>query len=79
MITVEQSRAARALLNWNQEYLAKKASLIPATIRNFELRAKHVSDRIPKAVCEALEKAGVEFIDADRTGGVGVRMKRRRR
>jgi transcriptional regulator with XRE-family HTH domain len=78
MITVAQSRAGRALLNWSQTNLANKAGLSLATIRNFELKAKHVSDRVPARIRYALERAGIKFINAGKTGGVGVRMRKRR-
>jgi ribosome-binding protein aMBF1 (putative translation factor) len=36
MITPEQSRAARAWLDWSQEELAKKAQVSLSTVRDFE-------------------------------------------
>jgi transcriptional regulator with XRE-family HTH domain len=68
----EQSRAARAWLDWSQEELAKLAGVSLSTVRDFE---KGRRDPIPnnlKALRETLEKAGIEFLgDAD-----GIRYRR---
>jgi transcriptional regulator with XRE-family HTH domain len=77
MITVEQLKAARSLLGWNQYRLAETSGLAIATIRRME------SDRGPLRssaenvlkVQRALEDAGVIFIDRNEEGGPGVRLK----
>ena len=76
MITVEQLRAARSLLGWNQYRLAETSGLAIATIRRMEgnrgpLRSS--AENVLK-VQKALEEAGVIFIDRNEEGGPGVRL-----
>lgn len=75
-ITGAQIRAARALLRWTSEELAKGASVGISTVRRAE-----AGDGVPsmtaanlKAVRAALEEAGIEFI-AENGGGAGVRFR----
>ncbi|TAL01849.1 MAG: XRE family transcriptional regulator [Rhodospirillaceae bacterium] len=75
-ITPEQSRAARALLDWSQERLAEKAELSGGSVRHFEKGRQPLSPNNLAAVRAALEKAGVEFI-AENGGGAGVRLAKR--
>ncbi len=78
MLTSGQIRAARALLDWNQQKLAEESGVSLATIRRIE------SDREPdrttspnrEAIQRALENGGVSFIAKDTKSGEGVRMKR---
>ena len=71
-------RAARALLSWHQEELAKKAKIGLATIQRLErgqgVLAAHVSTMVK--LQNTLEKAGIRFIDQDDEGGIGVRLSR---
>jgi transcriptional regulator with XRE-family HTH domain len=81
MISIEQIRAARALLGWSQTQLAEAAERSLPTIKRLESgdgEGPSVSDDVREAVQRAMEKAGVEFI-AENGGGAGVRMKRRKR
>jgi len=81
MISIEQIRAARALLGWSQTQLAEAAERSLPTIKRLERgdgECPAVSDDVREAVQRAMEKAGVEFI-AENGGGAGVRMKRRKR
>ena len=76
-LTSAQIRAARALIRWTAEDLARETFLSVTTIRRAELtesetRLTAANDR---AVRYALEKAGVEFID-ENGAGPGVRLKR---
>jgi transcriptional regulator with XRE-family HTH domain len=78
MLTSQQIRAARALLGWKQEDLAKKAGIGLATIQRLE-RGKgplmaHVSTAVK--IQMALNKAGIRFIESDAEGGLGVRLQR---
>ncbi|MHA6686892.1 helix-turn-helix domain-containing protein [Mesorhizobium sp. A556] len=73
MITKEQSRAARGLIDWSQSYLAQKANLGESTIRDFEKGRRVPSINNLAAIRTALEAAGVEFI-AENGGGAGVRL-----
>ena len=77
-ITREQSRAARALLDWSQGDLSEAAKIARQTVVDFERGARTPYRNNLDAMRSALEKAGVEFI-AENGGGVGVRLKKRRR
>jgi transcriptional regulator with XRE-family HTH domain len=79
-LTSEQIRAARALLNWSAEDLAREAALGLATIRRAENSENGTSMTAANdlAVRRALETAGVEFID-ENGGGPGVRLRHRSR
>jgi hypothetical protein len=78
-LTSAQIRAARALIRWSAEQLAKQCSVGVTTIRRAELTASttkltRVNDQ---AIRRTLEAAGVEFIDAN-GGGAGVRLRQPR-
>ena len=79
-LTSAQIRAARALLRWSAEDLARETSLSVATIRRAELAEDETSMTTANgmAVRDALELAGVEFID-ENGGGAGVRLRKRQR
>jgi transcriptional regulator with XRE-family HTH domain len=74
-LTVEQSRAGRGLLNWNQNQLADAANIGRATIRRFEAGRRTPIPNNLAAIRGALEAAGVEFIPAKNGKGVGVRLR----
>jgi transcriptional regulator with XRE-family HTH domain len=74
-LTVEQSRAGRGLLNWNQNQLADAADIGRATIRRFEAGRRTPIPNNLAAIRRALEDAGVEFIPARNGKGVGVRLR----
>ena len=79
VISVEQVRAARALLGWSQTQLAKQAGLSLPTVKRVETeRGPKVSEDARYALQRALELGGVEFID-ENGGGPGVRLRRRQR
>jgi ribosome-binding protein aMBF1 (putative translation factor) len=78
ILTSEHIRAARALLQWDQNTLAEKSNVSVATIKRLEpkpgpLKANKVTIA---ALKHALESAGIEFIP-ENGGGPGVRMARR--
>jgi transcriptional regulator with XRE-family HTH domain len=75
-LTSAQIRAARALLRWSAEDLARESAVGVTTIRRAELTEAETSMTTPNdlAVRRALEAAGVEFIDED-GGGAGVRFR----
>jgi transcriptional regulator with XRE-family HTH domain len=77
-LTSAQIRAARALLRWSAEDLARKSTLGVTTIRRAELTEGETSLTTANdlAVRRTLEAAGVEFIDED-GGGPGVRLRQR--
>ena len=72
MITSEQCRAARALLNWTQADLAERVSISSVSIRAFE-KGGEMRDSNRKLIRFTLEQAGVAFI-AENGGGAGVRL-----
>jgi transcriptional regulator with XRE-family HTH domain len=76
-LTPAQIRAARALLHWSAEDLARESAVGLATIRRAENSQNETSMNVPNdlAVRRALEAAGVEFIDED-GGGPGVRLRK---
>jgi transcriptional regulator with XRE-family HTH domain len=65
MINTDQIRAARALLNLEQQELATKAQVSVATVRRVETAngKARVSARAVASIQHALEAAGAEFID----------------
>jgi ribosome-binding protein aMBF1 (putative translation factor) len=79
-LTSAQIRAARALLRWSAEDLARQSSVGVTTIRRAELTEYQTSMTTANdlAVRHALEGAGVEFID-ENGGGPGVRMRKHQR
>ncbi len=77
MITVAQLRAARALIGWSQPELAERSGVGIATVRRMEGARglpKTTAENVWK-VQQALEDAGVVFIDQNEEGGPGVRLK----
>jgi len=77
MITKEQSRAARALVDWSQTQLASASHLGESTIRDFEKGRRTPSPNNLAAIRSALESVGVVFIDQN-GHGPGVRLRDRR-
>lgn len=77
-LTSEQIRAARAVLRWRAEDLARASTVGVATIRRAELLNGATSMTAPNdtAIRQALEAAGIEFIE-ENGGGPGVRLRRR--
>ena len=59
MITPAQCRAARALLDWSQQDLAKAAHLGLSTIRDFEKGRRVPTYNNLQGIRIALEQAGV--------------------
>ena len=77
-LTSFQIRAARAVLKWSAEDLARHSSVSLRTIRRAELADRHTSLTAPNdmAIRRAFEAAGVEFIE-ENGGGPGVRLRKR--
>ena len=75
-LTSAQIRAARALIRWSAEELARHSVVSVTTIRRAELMpsATTLTRANDQAIRRALENAGVEFIDADK-GGPGLRLR----
>jgi transcriptional regulator with XRE-family HTH domain len=77
MLQSAQLRAARALLGWRQEDLAKASGIALATVARIEQGKGVVQGNFSTIVKlqRALEREGITFID-DSAGGVGVRLYR---
>jgi hypothetical protein len=73
-----QIRAARALVRWTVDDLAREATLGRNTVLRAEVADGQTSLTAANdlAIRHALEAAGVEFIDED-GGGPGVRLRKR--
>ena len=76
MLSAAQIRAARALLGWRQDDLARASGVGPATIRRIEVVRGPIMGNVSTQlrIQKAFEQAGVCFIDADGSGGIGVRL-----
>jgi transcriptional regulator with XRE-family HTH domain len=72
MLTPDLTRAARALLDWSQDHLAKKSNLSLSTVKDFEAGRRTPAVNNLAAIQLALENAGVRFVTGDWSGGVAV-------
>jgi len=75
-LTVAQSRAARALLDWTKMQLAEAASVGIMTVNRFE-GGQPIADGSRRKLQIAFTAAGISFIAAGETssdGGEGVRL-----
>ncbi|MDD4615550.1 MAG: helix-turn-helix transcriptional regulator [Alphaproteobacteria bacterium] len=70
MITGRQIRAARSLLEWKAEDLAKAAGLTRVTVSNLEAEAVQPQERTMASITAAFDRHGIEFLD-----GEGVRLR----
>lgn len=77
MLTPEQIRAARGLLNWSQRELAEASGVALQSIKNIETSKTDPRLSTATALRRTLEGHGVIFISAGETtnGGPGVRMR----
>ncbi|MBI1360057.1 MAG: helix-turn-helix domain-containing protein [Alphaproteobacteria bacterium] len=73
-----QVRAARALLDWNQQKLSEESGVSLATIRRIESPRGPDRSTAPnkEAIQRSLERGGVLFLAKDAQGGAGVRLRR---
>jgi hypothetical protein len=76
MITADQCRMARAALRLGVRELAASAQVAVNTITRLE-KGDSLHARSVEAIRDALEAAGVEFID-ENGGGPGVRLAKRK-
>jgi hypothetical protein len=72
LTSIAQLRAGRGLLGWSKARLAKAADLPARSVKQYEADDAHVPEEAIEAMRQALEAAGVEFLNA---GQPGVRMK----
>jgi transcriptional regulator with XRE-family HTH domain len=78
MITPQQCRAARGLLEWSQQELADRAGVGIVAVNQFENRVAQPRRATLKAIEHAFQTAGVDFIE-ENGGGPGVRLRKRPR
>jgi transcriptional regulator with XRE-family HTH domain len=78
IIAAAQCRAARALLEWTDDQLAKAAGVELEVITLLEARFRRPTAEAQQQIRKALEDAGVVLI-AENGGGVGVRLKYNRK
>jgi predicted transcriptional regulator len=76
MITPEQCRAARGLLDWTQGDIAERAAVGIVTVRQLEAGTHEPRRATRDVIKRAFESAGVEFIP-ENGGGPGVRLRKR--
>ena len=76
-LTSTQIRAARALLRWTAENLARQSAVSLRTIQRAEFAECDTSLTTANdlAIRRALESAGIEFIDERQDRGPGVRLR----
>lgn len=74
-VSIEQIKAARALLRWTQLDLAEASGVSHPTVKRLETKSGSIGGRTETglALVAALERAGIEFIHAN-GGGPGVRI-----
>jgi predicted transcriptional regulator len=75
MITAAQCRAARGLVGWSQQDLAREAGVGTVAIHQLESATSQPRRATLDVIKRAFEKAGVEFID-ENGGGAGVRLRK---
>jgi transcriptional regulator with XRE-family HTH domain len=70
IISGRQIRAARALLNWSQRELSRKAKVAFGTVQRMERFDGPVGSRTETLgkVVGVLEKAGIEFLNTEHPG-----------
>lgn len=73
-ITGPQSKAARALVQWPRDHVARLSGLSVEAIRAFERGRIHPGEAAMVRLRAALESGGAQFID-ENGAGVGVRLK----
>ena len=76
MVSPAQCRAAWALLDWNQQELARRARVGIVTVHQLESGLSQPRPATIEVIRRAFEAAGVEFID-ENGGGPGVRLRKR--
>ena len=73
-LTGPQARAARALVQWPREHVAKKAGVGLDTLVAFERECVDPGDDAKERIQAALEEGGAVFL-SEADGGIGVRLK----
>jgi len=70
MLTGRQIRAARSLLDWSADDLAKKTGLTRTTVLNIETETVQPQEKTLVSIMSAFDKHGVEFLEDE---GVKIR------
>ena len=78
VLTPAQLRAARALVGWSREDLAKRSGVGANTTKDFEINSSNPKLGTVQKWMRALEKEGVIFQDESDAEGPGVRLKKGR-
>lgn len=78
IITGPQCHAARILVEWSVDQVARQSGVGAKIITDFEAKVCDPGDAVKVQLLEALEYAGAVFIP-ENGGGVGVRLKYSRR
>jgi hypothetical protein len=73
-LTGPQARAARALVQWPREHVAKKAGVELDVLSAFERENVDLGAEAKKRIQAALEEGGAVFL-TEVDGGIGVRLK----
>ncbi|GAC1699942.1 MAG: hypothetical protein NVS9B4_00340 [Candidatus Acidiferrum sp.] len=63
-----QIRAARALLQWDQSALARKAHVARRTVYAIENAPEDCEEETRQRIVAALERAGIEFLNTEEPG-----------
>lgn len=76
-VSIRQVKAARAMLDWSQHDLAKASGISVPTIKRLEATDGPIGGRVEtaSAICEALQAAGVIFVE-ENGEGPGVRLRK---
>jgi predicted transcriptional regulator len=76
-VSIRQIKAARALLGWSQDDLARVAEVSVPTVKRLEALDGLLGgrDQTAEKIVTAINSAGVEFID-ENGGGPGVRLRK---
>ena len=61
IITYQQCKAARDLVNWKQEDLSQKAGINKATLADFERGVRNLKVDTLEKIINAFEKVGIRF------------------
>lgn len=72
-LSAPQCRAARALLDWTQAELARRAGVSPGTVRGFEVGRRALHRASAASIRRAFEAEGLVLLDPGQDGGEGVR------
>lgn len=75
-VSIRQIKAARALLSWSQEDLAKRAAVSVPTVKRLESEDGELGGRedTVQKLRAAFDSAGIEFLGGSK--GPGVRLRR---